>query len=460
MNMDIYSGDGFEENGTMLIHPICLPPFGPVDWDMTRPNFTEEYLAQNRTRGKYPWIRKDMPRIPFEDMDCDVSFKPEINVPNPTNAQAGWLKCHPDKFAHDPYENINIMGKNSFITAFGSIAHPLTLNGLAPFGGKRICRSNEFSPENNIFKKCRYNRCLRDVDNPSLNNSMCKRFQEKSMTDLGADTTVAVLKIPSGQDGTVYCYPWDSKTVQDVTSFSHKPYSGGWCDTCDPYDQEEKDCRVTPENNWGWCVPGCDGSQDQNREETFRRNIHELPVDAFVYENCSVNVDTLTEFCTGSAITQGKMSVYRFDNTSQDLNTSPFSLIRTAARTFHTGDIGWNGNGTIIRSGARYQGRQHSSYQGDSCFGDAGGAVWKFSVFRDSVSESKEWGGEKLAVLTGVISRFEEMCGAFSPWPSEEFGDEPNLPTQHTVHARVQTHLEWIVSNVFTEGSCLDESGS
>ena len=29
------------------------------------------------------------------------------------------------------------------------------------------------------------------------------------------------------------------------------------------------------------------------------RNVHELPVDAFVYENCSINVDTLTEFCTG-----------------------------------------------------------------------------------------------------------------------------------------------------------------
>merc|ERR1712179_445425 len=34
----------------------------------------------------------------------------------------------------------------------------------------------------------------------------------------------------------------------------------------------------------------------------------------------------------------------------------------------------------------------------------------------------------KLAVLTGVISRFEQMCGAFSPWPSQEVGDEPNLP--------------------------------
>jgi hypothetical protein len=38
----------------------------------------------------------------------------------------------------------------------------------------------------------------------------------------------------------------------------------------------------------------------------FSDNIHELAVDAFVYENCSANMDSLVEFCTGSPITQGK----------------------------------------------------------------------------------------------------------------------------------------------------------
>jgi hypothetical protein len=38
----------------------------------------------------------------------------------------------------------------------------------------------------------------------------------------------------------------------------------------------------------------------------FSENIHELAVDAFVYENCSANMDSLVEFCTGSPITQGK----------------------------------------------------------------------------------------------------------------------------------------------------------
>lgn len=167
-------------------------------------------------------------------------------------------------------------------------------------------------------RKCRYNKCLKEVDNPSLKNLMCKRFREKSMLEFGSNITVAVLKDPSEPYRTVYCYPWDYKAVQNVTSLNHKPYVGGWCDTCDPYDQEDKDCNVSPEDNWGWCRPGCDGSQDQQREDTFRREIHELPVDAFVYENCSVNVDTFTEFCTGSPITQGNLKEYRFQPSGTD----------------------------------------------------------------------------------------------------------------------------------------------
>ena len=82
----------------------------------------------------------------------------------------------------------------------------------------------------------------------------------------------------------------------------------------------------------------------------------------------------------------------------------PFNLTRTIARQFNPRDIGWNGNSTIIRTGARYQGRQHSSYDGDTCFGDAGGSVWKYWVFRDPATGG--WGQvKKLAVLTGVISR-------------------------------------------------------
>ena len=64
---------------------------------------------------------------------------------------------------------------------------------------------------------------------------------------------------------------------------------GGWCHTC-----QDSGCE-----DWGWCVPGCDGAMDLQDNNNFARTLHELPVDSFVYENCSLNVDTLTEFCTG-----------------------------------------------------------------------------------------------------------------------------------------------------------------
>ena len=35
-----------------------------------------------------------------------------------------------------------------------------------------------------------------------------------------------------------------------------------------------------------------------------------------------------------------------------------------------------------------------------------------------------------------------------------QVGDEPNLPTQHTVHARVVNFLPWIVPIVFGKASC------
>lgn len=288
-------------------------------------------------------------------------------------------------------------------------------------------------------------------------------------TNLTKDDTVALIK--QYNERPLYCYPWDKYSIKNITSFNHKPYIGGWCNTCDPYDgvsagegggagggdgeSKERECKVTPEDNWGWCLPGCDESLDEQTHDTFRRNVHELPVDAFVYENCSISVDTLSEFCTGSTFHQGKMSEYLFQEEAGKKN--PFTFIKTTAKTWHSGDIGWNGDHTIIRPGARYQGRQHSSLNGDNCFGDAGGAVWKFWTFRNPSSTSKTWiqnTNQKLAVLTGVISRYEEMCGAFSPWPSQEFGDQPNLPTQHTVHARVQVHLSWIMRHVFLENSC------
>ena len=68
--------------------------------------------------------------------------------------QAGWLKCSPNRLSGDPYDEnaTNIMGRNSFITAFGSIARPLSKSGQQPGEGERVCRSSTFSPGNNVFR--------------------------------------------------------------------------------------------------------------------------------------------------------------------------------------------------------------------------------------------------------------------------------------------------------------------
>ena len=55
----------------------------------------------------------------------------------------------------------------------------------------------------------------------------------------------------------------------------------------------------------------------------------------------------MTEFCTGSAITQGQMTEYSCKEPKDDLE--PFNMGRIP-RQFHPGIIGWNGNGTTIRS--------------------------------------------------------------------------------------------------------------
>ena len=36
----------------------------------------------------------------------------------------------------------------------------------------------------------------------------------------------------------------------------------------------------------------------------------------------------------------------------------------------------------------------------------------------------------------------------------QQAGDQPNLPTQHTIHTRVQTNLQWIASTVFEGATC------
>jgi len=223
----------------------------------------------------------------------------------------------------------------------------------------------------------------------------------------------------------MFCYPW--KNPEEVQLFGQHPYKGGWCNT--ECDETISNCAETS-SNWGWCIEGCDLKEPRE----FGQNIHEIKVDAFVYENCSRNVDIKHEFCTGSPITRPKQhNVKKLDG--------EFFLMNTDPETWHQADI----NSTSIR--------QHSSSVGDACYGDAGGSVWKFFKFKDPGSDSGEH-KNKLAVLTGIVSRYESECGAFQGGGGGGVPDAPNLPTQHTIHTRVRSHLKWILEHAWSEASC------
>ena len=60
----------------ILIQPICLPPYGPVDPQMLHNGSINQF-----------WYREGMPLVPFEDMDCGVDFAENIQVPVATDAE-------------------------------------------------------------------------------------------------------------------------------------------------------------------------------------------------------------------------------------------------------------------------------------------------------------------------------------------------------------------------------------
>ena len=83
----------------------------------------------------------------------------------------------------------------------------------------------------------------------------------------------------------------------------------------------------------------------------FIRNVHELPVDAFVYENCSVNVDTMTEFCTGAkqltVLSPFRSCLWRHsDNKRQDGSLHLQSVQRDRRRCWRGGEKSVQQDGT------------------------------------------------------------------------------------------------------------------
>ena len=58
-------------------------------------------------------------------------------------------------------------------------------------------------------------------------------------------------------------------------------------------------------------------------------------------------------FVTGSKLVTGYTMYYDFENLPG--NKINFTFVEGTTRDFHDGDETWNGNGTLIRPGARYQ---------------------------------------------------------------------------------------------------------
>ena len=168
MKNDVYKDcDPFENNCNENIYPICLPPRGPVVLSMLFVDVKPNY--------KPPWMRKNpnLPLVPFEDMDCVHSNKPEIGVRTDTDVQVtllsfnlivsmnfkecisqkGWLKCHPSRIVNDILnKEQNIQSPTSYISGFGVQADPGHDNGQEPFAHSKECRTNEYSPDQLIYK--------------------------------------------------------------------------------------------------------------------------------------------------------------------------------------------------------------------------------------------------------------------------------------------------------------------
>jgi len=457
--------DIFEVNENQDIVPICLPPkLGfRMDIDQTANDIHE----------------------PFEDLDCLLIPENEGNVPYPynktqVNTKKGWLACHPG--ASDATD-LNIQGRTSFITAFGSTARQDVHSKV-----RYQCSTNSYGPRDSIFEYC-HSKCHKEAiepieildennevkfekfGNPSLADPLCSLFRKEKLAealeihdkesesrDLSQQghnlfgfniahflNWVKIKRRSTGAE--IICYPHlYEEGLQQARSMYETPFQYGWCEVCK--DGNAHECLPSPDKNWGWCQPEC---EENHQQPAFHKTIHEAAVDAFVYENCSRGINTPTEFCTGSPIKSGFGQVWEYDDEAKDIwqtDKGTFIKMKNELRQFHE-DVGQDGQELVLRPGRGYQALQHSSTIGDACYGDAGGSVWKYWVFRDSTSSKPDNRVMKLAVLTGVVSRFEENCGVFRPFLSQHH----RKPVHHTVHTRVTSIIDWINSWI-ADGSC------
>ena len=303
------------------------------------------------------------------------------------------------------------------------------------------CLTNSYGPSDSILEsctgECHIGTSEAGLDNPSQANQVCADFMKTKLKEaleihnrrMGSEEEKRLnflgwIKIQAEGEADLTCYPHKSEVLRTAQNMWDFPYRHGWCKVC--AGGERLNCEAQPGHGWGWCLPQC----HQNATSSIRRektNIaREAHVESFVYQNCSSNVNVLTEFCTGAPLVSGYGQVWTFQG-------GQFVLVGHEVRKYQE----QLDNRTAV---------QHHDALGAACYGDAGGSVWKLWKF---FAEDGSGRLEERAVLTGVLSRFEEQCGV--QWPG--LADRNKTIQHHMVSTRVTAVLDWI-NKWIADGKC------
>ena len=330
--------------------------------------------------------------------------------------------CHPGDFSNGDKDYI--MGRNSFVTAFGSTARQDITNNTVRFA----CKTNSYGPPGSIFGMC-HGKCHKEINdhvhirlngsivsglfhNPSFLDPICSKFRKEKLQaaialseknirgtrnsqgqvvnkDYNFLGWIKIIRISDGQE--VVCYPFKyEEGLEKARSLWDFPFKHGWCETCK--DDLATKCIPEPHRNWGWCLPECDEPKVQ---KDIHLRAHEAVVDAFVYPDCSKDINIASEFCTAAPIISSFGQIWVLDDTDE---RGEFFFKSNQLRKLRN-DLTFKDDGLDLSF-------QHTSAVGDICLGDAGGSVWKFMKFRDNTASTAR--PHKLALLTGVVSRSEQ----------------------------------------------------
>ncbi len=159
----------------------------------------------------------------------------------------------------------------------------------------------------------------------------------------------------------------------------------GWCDVCMTREANLTDCREKGRMSWGYCMPECDykakkegGTAEEEEEEGGR--LREVATSSFTSAphpegNMSCPGHPEKEFCTGHAFFSPMTQTYR--------------LRKTAAGDDYMGGGTDEYEYRLSAVAKRFEPRR---VKAKTCFGEAGGSVWRMQ-------------GKRI-YLTGLISRY------------------------------------------------------